>query len=102
MPALPTFQARRFGPAASTITLATKGGAVLGGVWISARGTAPTFVAYDAVASVTGSDIIPSTAVPAAALGTAQNVNIECGTGLTVKVASCSGTIFWRPSSAGV
>ena len=94
------FQTRKFGPAASTFTLATKGGAVLGGVWISAKGTSPTVVAYDAVASVTGTDILPSTAP--AAVGLLDVKGIGCGTGLTIKTASCTGTVLWQPSNAGV
>ena len=93
----PTYMARRFGPGASTIVLSTKGGAVLGGIWITAKGATPTIKAYDAAASVTGSDILPSH-IPAA-LGLIDLKGVGCGTGLTVMNASCSGTILFQPSS---
>lgn len=98
MPAQQTFQARKFG-AGSTVTLSTKGGAVLGGVWISTKGTTPQITVYDAVASVTGSDVIPTTTI--GAVGKQDFPAMETGTGLTVKTASCTGTLFWRPSQAG-
>lgn len=98
MPALQTFQARKFG-AGSVVVLATKGGAVLGGVWISTKGTTPTIVAYDAAASVTGSDVLPATVITA--VGKQDFPAFETGTGLTVKCLSCTGTIFWRPSNSG-
>lgn len=102
MPALQTFQARKFGPAASTITLATKGGAVLGGCWISAKGTTPSISAYDTSSATPSAGNIRVGSTVIAALGLADMMAHEYGTGLTVKVASCTGTIFWRPSSAGV
>lgn len=99
MPALQTFQARKI-TASSTIVLATKGGAVLGGIWVSTKGTTPQITVYDAAASTTGADILPTTTL--AAVGNAGIPQaIETGTGLTVKVASMTGTIFWRPSQAG-
>ena len=94
-----TWMARKFGPAASTIALATKAGAVLGGIWITAKGTSPTIVAYDATASVAASAILPSH-IPAA-LGLIDLKGIGCGTGLTVLNASCSGVILFQPSNAG-
>lgn len=94
------FQTRKFGPAASTFVLATKGGAVLGGFWISAKGTSPTLTAYDAAASVTATDIIPSTVITA--VGKQDVPPINCGTGLTIKTASCTGVVFWQPSAAGI
>ncbi len=99
MPNFNTFQTRKFGSAASTIVLATKGGAVLGGFWISAKGTSPSLTAYDAATSVTGADIIPSTTITA--VGKQDFPAITCGTGLTIKVASVSGVIFWQPSNMG-
>ena len=101
MPALQTFQIRRFGPAASTITLATKGGAVLGGVWIAAKGAAGKFTAYDSSAAVAAAIMLATSSV--GVIGKFfDGCPIEGGTGLAVKVTSCTGTIFWRPSSAGV
>jgi len=93
-----TWIARKFGAAASTIALAAKGGAVLGGIFISAKGTTPIIKAYDATASVAASAIL--TAHTPTALGLIDLKGIQCGTGLTVIVASATGTILWRPSSA--
>lgn len=100
MPALQTFQARAFGPTASTIPLATKGGAVLGGIWISAKGAAGKVTVYDNSASTTASIRIAVTSV--GVIGKFfDGTPIEFGTGLAVKVSSCTGTIFWRPGQAG-
>lgn len=92
-----TYMARKFGPAASTVALSITGGAVLRGIWISAKGTAPTFVVYDAAASVTGSNVVPSF-IPAA-VGWNELGGIGLGTGLTFKCASCSGTVVYQPAS---
>ncbi len=103
MPALNTWQVRTFGAAASTITLATKGGAVLGGVWISAKGTTPTISAYDQASTslLAANRKVCSTVLTA--IGPVDFLGgIEFGTGLQFKCASCTGSIFWRPSSAGV
>ncbi len=103
MPALNTWQARKFGPAASTIVLATKGGAVLGGVWLSAKGTTPSFSAYDQASSTLVAANIKVGSTTMTAIGLADFMGgIEFGTGLAFKAASCTGSIFWRPSSAGV
>ena len=96
-----SWQSRYFGPAASTVILAAKGGAVLGGVWISAKGTTPLISAFD-TASATPTQrricsVTPTAVGPLDFLG-----GVGCGTGLVVKVASATGTILWRPSSAGV
>lgn len=93
-----TYMARKFGPAASTISLAAHGGAVLRGIWVSAKGTTPTIVAYDASASVTGSNIVPS--YTPTAIGWQEHGGIGLGTGLCVKVASVTGTIIYQPASA--
>lgn len=100
MPALPTYQYRKFGPTASTIPLATKGGAVLGGIWITAKGSAGKVSVFDSSASVTAATIIAATSVGAVGKFL-DGMPVETGTGLAVKVASCSGTIFWRPGQAG-
>lgn len=100
MPALQTYQARAFGAAASTIALANKGGAVLGGIWISAKGAAGKITVYDNSASTTASIRVPVTSV--GVIGRFMDGNpVEMGVGLAVKVASCTGTIFWRPGAAG-
>lgn len=99
MPTVESYMVRKIGPAASTVTLAVKGGAVLKGIWVSAKGTSPTIVVYDAIASVTGTNIIPSFVPP-----TAGNMHdfggIGLGTGLTVKCASVTCTVVYQPSSA--
>lgn len=98
MPALQTFQARAFGPVASTIALANRGGAVLGGIWISAKGAAGKITVYDNSASTTASIRIPVTSV--GAVGAWMHGNpINMGAGLAVKVLSCTGAIFWRPAT---
>ena len=94
----PTWMSRKFGPAASTISLAKSGGAVLGGIWITAKGTTPTVLAYDASASVTAAVLVPS--ITPTAIGLIDFKGIGCGTGLCVKVASCTGTIIYQPASA--
>lgn len=99
-----TWQYRAFGPATSVITLAAKGGAVLGGVWISAKGTTNVLTAADTASTTpvftTGKFI---SSVASLARGWyAFGGGIACGTGLAVRVASMTGTILWRPSSAGV
>lgn len=91
------WMARKFGPAASTVVLAAKGGAIIKGVFISAKGTTPSVIVYDNVASVAASAIIPS--VAPAALGLLDFAGIGCGRGLTVKVASCTGSILFQPNS---
>jgi len=99
MPTHLTFQGRKFA-AGSTVVLATKGGAILGGIWISTKGTTPQITVYDnAVGSATGADVIPTTTITA--VGKQDFPALETGTGLVVKAASCTGTIFWRPSQAG-
>lgn len=100
MPALPTYQYRKFGPATSIITFAKNGGAVLGGVWISAKGAAGKVTVFDSSASVTAATAIAATSV--GVIGKfLDGVPVEFGTGLAVRTASCSGTIFWRPGAAG-
>lgn len=102
MPALSTFQGRVFGPAASTITLATKGGAVLGGVWISAKGTTPVVAGYDQASATLNAGTRRLASCSPAAVGLIDVKGIEFGLGMIIKVSSCTGTILWRPSSAGV
>ncbi len=100
MPALQTWQARTFGPAASVITLAKFGGATLGGIWIAAKGAAGKITAYDSSAAVAAKIFLATTSV--GVIGRLyDNMAFEGGTGLAVKVTSCTGTIFWRPGQAG-
>lgn len=98
MPALNTYQYRKFG-AGSTVVLAKFGGAVLGGVWISTKGTAGKITVYDNSASLLARVAIPSSSV--GAVGNFMTKDVEFGTGLCVVAASCTGTIFWRPGAAG-
>lgn len=98
MAPLSGYQAKTFG-VGSTVSLAKFGGATLGGIWISTKGTTPTITVYDASASVTGKVLIAATTSLAKGF---QNIPaIECGNGLAVKTASCTGTIFWRPGPVG-
>lgn len=100
MPALDSYQTRKFGPAASVITLAKFGGATLGGVWISSKGAAGKMTVYDSSAAVAAQIMLATTSV--GVIGKFLDGSpISGGTGLAVKVASCSGTIFWRPGQAG-
>lgn len=103
MPQNEIWQARKFGPAASTIQLATKGGATLGGIWISAKGTTPVLQAFDTASATPSLNVIVASHTPTA-VGMAVNLlgGIGCGNGLAVKVASATGTILFRPSNAGV
>lgn len=98
MPALQTWQARTF-LAGSTVALAKVGGAVLGKIWISTKGTSPTIVVYDNSASLATKVLVPSTVLTA--IGSQDVGPVEGGTGLCVKALSCTGTIYWRPSQAG-
>ena len=97
------WQRRTFGPAASVIKLASKGGAVLGGVWISAVGAVPTFTAYDTASAAPAlRKIVSSVASLARGMHSFGPDGIGCGTGLAVRVVSMTCTVLWRPSSAGV
>lgn len=98
MPALQTYQYRTLTGVASTITLATKGGAVLGGMWLSSK-TATGFVAaYDtASASPSLNKFVASTL--SLAKGRHDFGPVETGTGLVVKTASVVGCLYWRPTS---
>lgn len=91
------WQARAFGPAASTVALAIRPGATLGGIFISAKGASPAIIVYDASASVTGTIKVPSWA-PAAVGDTLDCLGgLGMGRGLTVKVTSATGVILWQP-----
>ncbi len=99
-----TWQYTTFGPATSVKVLATKGGAVLGGVWISAKGTTNVFTAADTASAApvfTTRKFISSVTSLAKGM-TTFGAGIACGTGLAVRVASMTGTIIWRPSSSGI
>ena len=99
MPALPTYQYRTLNGAASTIALSTRGGAVLGGFWITSK-TATGFVAAFDTASATPAlnKFVASTL--SLAKGFYNAGPVEVGTGLTIKTASVVGCVFWRPSGA--
>ena len=100
MPQLQTYQARTFGAAASTIVLANKGGAVLGGIWIAAKGAAGKITVYDGSTATAAGIRVATTSV--GVIGRFMDGNpVEFGAGLTVKTLSCTGTIFWRPGAAG-
>jgi len=94
---VPVWQGRKFGPAASTISLSDGGGAILGGIWVSAKGTSPTIVVYEASASAATALLVPSF-IPAA-VGDCNIGPIACKSGLCVKIASVSGVIKFMPSS---
>ena len=100
------WQRRTFGPATSAIVLATKGGAVLGGIWISAKGTTNVFAAADTASAApvftTGKFISSVTSLGKGAYHRFGEDGIACGTGLAVRCVSMTGVILWRPSSAGV
>lgn len=101
MPALQTWQYRTLTGAASTIVLSTKGGAVLGGIWISSKAAGGVIRAYDtASATPTLNKFVASClSLPK---GRTDFGPVEVGTGLVVATASIVGCIFWRPSSAGI
>ena len=98
MPALPTYQYRTLNGDASTITLANKGGAVLGGMWVTSK-TATGFVAAFDTASATPTlnKFVASTL--SLAKGRHDFGPCETGTGLVVKTASVVGCLFWRPTA---
>lgn len=100
MPALQTYQYRTLTGAASTIVLATNGGAVLGGIWISSKTATGVIQAWDtASATPTLRNFVASClSLPK---GRTDFGPIEVGTGLVVKTASIKGCLFWRPSQAG-
>lgn len=100
MPAHQIWQQRTLTGAASTIVLASKGGAVLGGVWISSKTATGIFQAWD-TASTTPT--LRNFVASCVSLPKGQtNIGpIEVGTGLVVKTASIKGHVFWRPGGAG-
>lgn len=100
MPSLQTWQQRTLTGAASTIVLSTRGGAILGGVWISSKTATGIIQAWDtASATPTLNNFVAScVSLPK---GRTDLGPVEVGTGLVVKTASIKGCIFWRPSQAG-
>lgn len=101
MPQNQTWQSRRLTGAASTIVLATKPGAVLGGIWISSKTATGILQCFDTASTTpTLNPFVASTL----SLPKGQTIigPTECGTGLVVKTASIKGFIFWRPSNSGV
>ena len=101
MPVLQTYIARPITGAASTIVLAAKGGAVLGGIWVSSKTAGGIVQAWD-TASTTPTLRNFVTSCVSLPKGITEFGPIECGTGLVVKTSSIKGCILWRPSSAGV
>ena len=100
MLALETYQARPLTGAASTIVLSTKGGAILGGIWVSSKTATGILQAWDtASATPTLNKFIAS--VLSLPKGLKRLGPVETGTGLVIKTASIKGCIFWRPSQAG-
>ena len=81
----------------ATTAYAKKGGAIVRGIFISSKGTSPGITVYDNSASATGKDVIP-TLVPTG-VGFIDFGGLGLGTGLAVKVASCTGTLIWQPAS---
>lgn len=100
MPSLETYQYRTLTGAASTIVLSTKGGAVLGGVWISAKTATGILQVFDTASATPTLNQFVSSCL---SLPKGKSVigPVEVGTGLVVKTASVKGCIFWRPSQAG-
>ena len=99
MPGPYSWSYRKFGPTASTIVLAKKGGAILGGIWVTAKGTTPKIIAYDASASTASAAMFPSYTPTALGQSGALDFSggLGTGAGLTVVVASVSGMIAWQP-----
>ena len=100
MPALEIWQYRTLTGAASTIQLATNGGAVLGGLWISSKSATGFVAAFDtASATPTLRKFIASTL--SISKGRTSFGPIETGTGLVIRTASIVGNLQWRPTAAG-
>lgn len=99
MPTLQTWQQRTLTGAASTIVLATAGGAVLGGIWISSK-TATGFIAAFDTASATPATRKFITSCLSLSKGRTM-MEIELGFGLGIKTASIVGCLLWRPTNAG-
>lgn len=100
MPALPTYQYRTLTGAASTIVLSSKGGAVLGGVWISSKTATGILQVFDTASTTPTLNPFVASCV-SLPKGFTNLGPTEVGTGLVVKTASVKGCIFWRPSQAG-
>lgn len=100
MPHLETWQYRTLTGAASTIVLSSKGGAVLGGIWISSKTAGGILQCFDTASTTpTKNPFVASTlSLPK---GRTVLGPTEVGTGLVVKTASIKGCLFWRPSQAG-
>ena len=95
-----TWQYRTLTDAASTITLATAGGAILAGIWVSSKTATGHIAAFDtASATPTLRKFIASTL----SLPKGRNVigPIQTGTGLVVRTASIVGHLVWAPTNAG-
>ena len=100
MPALQTWQYRTLTGAASTIVLATGGGAILGGLWVSSKTATGVITCFDTASTTpTKNKFIASTL--SIAKGRTDFGPTETGTGLVVKTASIVGCLMWRPSTAG-
>lgn len=100
MPHLETWQQRTLTGAASTIVLSTKGGAVLGGVWISSKAAGGIIRAFDTASAVPTLNKFIASCV-SLPKGRTSLGPTEVGTGLVIVTASIVGCIFWRPSQAG-
>lgn len=100
MPALQSWQYRTLTGAISLITLATKGGATLGGIWISSKNAAGYVAAYDTVSATPAINKFVAS-VLSLPKGRTDFGPIETGTGLIVKTGSITGCLMWRPGQAG-
>lgn len=100
MPAMDTWQQRVLTGAASTIVLSTKGGAILGGVWISSKTAGGILQCFDTASATPTLNKFVASCV---SLPKGKSIigPVEVGTGLVVKTASIVGCLFWRPSQAG-
>lgn len=93
----PTWQYRALTGAASTFVLSTKGGAVLGGVWVSSKTATGQLQAYD---TASGTPTLNKFVASTLSLPKGRTmIEVEVGTGLVIKTASIVGSILWRPSS---
>lgn len=100
MPALSTWQYRTLTGAASTIVLAKFGGAVLGGVWISAKTATGIIQCFDTASTTPTLNQFVSSCL-SLPKGRTDFGPVEVGTGLVIKTASIKGCLFWRPGAVG-
>lgn len=101
MAPLQTWQYRTLTGAASTIVLSLKGGAVLGGIWISSKTATGVLQCFDTASATPTLNAFVASCL-SLPKGRTEIGPVEVGTGLVVKTASIKGCLFWRPSSVAV